>query len=50
MINYKKYIKIAIERQNYQLEDMKDCINRLWIDNKQFKKNEKRLLQLMEGV
>lgn len=50
MINYKEYIKIAIERRDYQLEDMEDHINRLWIDDKLFNENKKELLQLVEGA
>ena len=34
MIDYKEYVKMAIERRDYQLEDMEDRINRCWLDTR----------------
>jgi hypothetical protein len=46
MIDYKEYVKMAIERRDYQLEDMEDRINRLWIDGKLSNADREGLLQL----
>jgi len=46
MIDYKEYVKMAIERRDYQLEDMEDRINRLWIDGKLSNDDRETLLQL----
>lgn len=46
MIDYKEYVKIAIERRDYQLEDMEDRINRLWVDGKLSNEDREELLQL----
>jgi hypothetical protein len=46
MIDYKAYVTAAIGRRDYQLQDMEDRINRLWIDGKLTNEDREELLQL----
>ena len=46
MIDYKAYVTAAIGRRDYQLQDMEDRVNRLWIDGKLTNEDREELLQL----
>ena len=46
MLDYKGYVKQVIARRDYQLDQLEEKINRLWLDGKLSEENRDELLQL----
>jgi len=46
MLDYKEYVKQVIARRDYQLSELEERINKLWLDGKLSEEDRDELLQL----